>query len=271
LRVYRNHLSKICTPGMNRPYRRQREKSSGAAITNAELDAGCPDKLSGEPLTTSRLRTKVLVVQHSCWIRRAVRNVIDKTERFVVCAETDTAQRAMALFEQWRPKIVVLDLMLGQGGGINLIKALIKIAPGALILVLSSDDGVTSICRALRAGAVGYLSVDDGDSELPIALDAIACGAYYVSKTLWTVVLKSFAHTALRQMKAGANLLTDREFEVFTLIGRGAGISETAEKLGVSVKTVETHQMRIKRKLKLGSAAELKKYALHSMSGVVRH
>jgi DNA-binding NarL/FixJ family response regulator len=123
-----------------------------------------------------------------------------------------------------------------------------------------------SICRALRAGAVGYLTIEDGDLELPIALDTIATGAYYVSQRLWNVVLKSFARGALRQIKADANLLTDRELEVFTLIGRGAGIVEMAEKLGVSGKTVETHQMRIKQKLNLGSAADLRKYAVHSMA-----
>ena len=125
-----------------------------------------------------------------------------------------------------------------------------------------------SICRALRAGAVGYLTIEDGDLELPIALDTIATGAYYVSQRLWNVVLKSFARGALRQIKADANLLTDREV-VFTLIGRGAGVVEMAEKLGVSGKTVElTHQMRIKQKLNLGSAADLRKYAVHSMAKI---
>lgn len=195
-----------------------------------------------------------------------MRNLIDQNRRFVVCAETDNARNAIALFEEHQPKIVVLDFVLTEGTGLNLIKALIKLAPAALILVLSCDERVMSICRALRAGAVGYLTVEDGDLELPIALDTITAGAYYVSKNLWSVVLKSFAHSALGQIKAGENLLTDRELEVFTLIGRGTGILEMAQDLGVSVKTVETHQMRIKQKLKLGSAAELRKYAMHSMA-----
>jgi DNA-binding NarL/FixJ family response regulator len=192
--------------------------------------------------------------------------LIDQNERFAVCAETDDPRNAIALFERHQPKIVILDLVLAQGDGFTFIKSLIKLSPAALILVLSSDEGVMSICRALRAGAVGYLTVEDGDLELPIALDTIAAGAYYVSKRLWNVVLKSFARGALRQIKADANLLTDRELEVFTLIGRGAGVVEMAEKLGVSGKTVETHQMRIKQKLNLGSAADLRKYAVHSIA-----
>ena len=195
-----------------------------------------------------------------------MRNLIDQSERFAVCAETDDPRDAITLFEQHQPKIVVLDLVLAQGDGFTFIKSLIKLSPAALILVLSSDEGVMSICRALRAGAVGYLTVEDGDLELPIALDTIATGAYYVSQRLCNVVLKSFARGALRQIKADANLLTDRELEVFSLIGRGAGVVEMAEKLGVSGKTVETHQMRIKQKLNLGSAADLRKYAVHSMA-----
>jgi DNA-binding NarL/FixJ family response regulator len=79
-------------------------------------------------------------------------------------------------------------------------------------------------------------------------------------------VLKSFAYSGLAQVKAGTNLLTDRELEVFTLIGRGAGILEMADELGLSIKTIETHQMRIKQKLNLANAAQLRKYAVRSMS-----
>ena len=195
-----------------------------------------------------------------------MRNLIDQSERFAVCAETDNARNAITLFEQHRPKIVVLDLVLGRGDGLHLIKSLSKLTPAAFIIVLAWDEGVMSIFRALRAGAVGYLTVEDGDLELPIALDTVVAGAYYVSRRLWSVVLKSFARGAVGQIKAGSNLLTDRELEVFTLIGRGAGILEMAQSLGVSIKTVETHQMRIKQKLKLASAVELRKYAMHAMA-----
>ena len=183
-----------------------------------------------------------------------------------MCAETDNARGAISLFEQHQPKIVVLGLVLAHGDALQLIKTLLKLAPAALIIVLSSDENVMSICRALRAGAVCYLTVEDGDLELPIALDTIVAGTYYVSKNLWSPVLKSFAHTMLSRANAGTDLLTDRELEVFTLIGRSTGILEMAQELGVSLKTVETHRMRIKQKLHLGSAVELRKYAVHSMS-----
>jgi DNA-binding NarL/FixJ family response regulator len=260
-------LQNASVPQEMKPLRKSEGKEAfGGATSNMGGRAPLPDESSGETLISPLAKTKILIVHHVCWIRRAVRNLINQSERFAVCAETDDPRDAITLFEQHQPKIVVLDLVLAQGDGFTFIKSLIKLSPAALILVLSSDEGVMSICRALRAGAVGYLTVEDGDLELPIALDTIAAGAYYVSKRLWNVVLKSFARGALRQIKADANLLTDRELEVFSLIGRGAGVVEMAEKLGVSGKTVETHQMRIKQKLNLGSAADLRKYAVHSMA-----
>ena len=225
-----------------------------------------PDKLSGETLTGPSPKIKVMVVHQACWIRRAMRHLIDESERFDVCAETDNARSAITLFEQHQPKIVVLGPGLAHGSALQLIKTLLKLAPAALVLVLSWEESAISICRALRAGAIGYLTVKDGDLELLLALDTITTGACYVSKSLWSVVLKSFAYSGLAQVKAGTNLLTDRELEVFTLIGRGAGILEMAGELGLSIKTVETHQMRIKQKLNLANAAQLRKYAVRSMS-----
>jgi DNA-binding NarL/FixJ family response regulator len=104
-----------------------------------------------------------------------------------------------------------------------------------------------------------YLTPEDGDLELPVAMDAIATGAYYVSKNLWSVVLKRSAHS-------GTESLTDRELQVFNLIGCGTGISETAKQLGMSIKTVETHEMHIKQKLNLATTVELRKYATGSIS-----
>jgi two-component system response regulator DegU len=205
---------------MRLPRKSERKKAFGSLTSNARIYAS-HDELSGETLINPVAKMKVMIVYHACWICRAMRNVINQNERFAVCAETDSARAAIPLFEQHQPKIVVVDLLLRQGHGISLIKSLIKLCPAVLILVLSFDDGMINISRALRAGAVGYLTAEDGDLELPIALEAIVAGTYYVSKSLWSVVLKSFGHNGLSSTRAGANLLTDRELEVFTLIGRG--------------------------------------------------
>jgi DNA-binding NarL/FixJ family response regulator len=249
---------------------RERETERALALTpKAARESGraTPTKLSGKTLTKPLAKVKVMIVHHACWIRRAMHGLIDGSERYAVCAETDNARSAIALFEQHQPKIVVMGLVLTHGDALHLIKTLLKLAPTALVLVLSWDESALSILRALRAGAVGYLTVADGDIELPTALDAITAGTYYVSKSLWNVVLKTFSHGGLARANASTQRLTDRELAVFTRIGRGAGILEIAGELGVSVKTVETHQMRMKQKLNLGSTVELRKYATRSMAG----
>jgi two-component system response regulator NreC len=243
-----------------------REKACGEGAKAARNGTDALDKFSGKTLITPLRKIEVLIVHQASWIRRAMHGLIDGTGRFAVCAEADNVHRAIALFEQHQPQIVVVGPVLAHGDGLQLIKTLLKLAPAALVLVLSWDVSVMSICRALRAGAVGYLAGEDGDLELPIALDTIAAGTCYVSKSLWNTVIRSFAHGMLGRANAGTAMLTDRELQVFSLIGRGEGILEMAKELGVSIKTVETHQMHIKQKLKLGSAVELRKYATRSMS-----
>jgi DNA-binding NarL/FixJ family response regulator len=246
------------------------EKLLGKRAKPARNRARTPDRLSEKNLIRPFAKINIMIVHQACWIRRALRSLIDGTGRFAVCAETDNPKSAIALFEQHQPKIVVIGVVISRGDGLQLIKTLLKLAPTALILVISWDESVISICRALRAGAVGYLTLEDGDLELPIALDTITAGTYYISKSLLNIVLKSFAHGLLGGANRGTDLLTDRELEVFTLVGRGAGILEIAKEMGVSAKTVETHQMHIKQKLNLASAAELRKCAMRSVSKPAR-
>jgi DNA-binding NarL/FixJ family response regulator len=244
----------------------EREKAFGGRARQIRNDALGPDQLSGEAMIKPLTKVRVLIVHHACWFRRAMRSFIDGSGRFAVCAETDNARSAITLFEQHQPKIVLLGTTLVHGDALQLIKMVLKLAPAALILVLSSEESATAVWRVIRAGAMGYLVAEDGDLELSTALDTIAAGAYYVSKSLWNVVLKSLKYCTLRVPNSDTDMLTDRELEVFTLIGRGAGISEIAYDMGVSVKTIETHQMRIKQKLNLVNAVELRKYAMRMMS-----
>jgi DNA-binding NarL/FixJ family response regulator len=247
---------------MNKAGKNERQKAFGEHAKVTRNRAGGPDKLLVKNLTGPLAKTKVLIVYQPCWICRAMRSLIDGIEGFAVCAETEDARSAIALFERHQPEVVVLGLGLAHGDGLQLIKILLKLAPAVLILVLSDDVSAMSIRRALRAGAVGYLTVEHGDLELPTALDAITCrGHRYISQGLWGTLIKSFAPSLVGRPHIGADLLTDRELEVFSSIGRGSGILETAKELGVSIKTVETHQIHIKRKLKLSSAIELRKYA----------
>jgi DNA-binding NarL/FixJ family response regulator len=215
-----------------------------------------PDDVSGKSLT----KTKVLVVHRTGFVRSGVLSLIAKSVQFIACGETDHAPLARELFVRHKPKLVLLGLTLRGGDGFQLIKDFCKLEPAAATLVLSQRTDALSIRRAFRAGARGYLTLD-GAEEMVRAFDEISAGRVYVGASVLPLILSSFAAGSKSSRSADVNSLSDRELEIFSFVGRGFSVSELASELNVSVKTIETHQMRIKEKLALHSAAELRQKA----------
>ena len=215
-----------------------------------------PDDLSGKGLT----KTKVLVVHRTGFVRSGVLSLIAQSLQFVACGETDEAPLARELFLRHKPKLVLLGLTLRGGDGFQLIKDFCKLEPAAATLVLSQRNDALSIRRAFRAGARGYLTLDAA-AEMVRAFDEISAGRVYVGASVLPLILSNFAAGTKGSRGSDINSLSDRELEIFSFIGRGFSVSELAIELHVSVKTIETHQMRIKEKLALHSAAELRQKA----------
>lgn len=190
--------------------------------------------------------------------------------RFRVCAQTDTASTARKLFEQDQPELVVTGLTLRGGDGIGLIRDFRKLHPTSRILVLSKRDDPLAVQRAFRAGARAYLMAVDETSEILAALDKILAGEFYASASVGRRLLENLASGQIRSNDSKVNALSDRELQVFSLFGRGYGATRLAAELHLSVKTIETHQMRIKEKLGLRSAAELSKEASLWMCDMAR-
>jgi DNA-binding NarL/FixJ family response regulator len=191
--------------------------------------------------------------------------------RFAVCGQTDTASTARELFEQHQPDLVVTGLTLRGGDGIGLIKDFRKLHPPSRTLVLSKRDDALAVQRAFRAGARAYLMAGDGTAEILEALDRILAGEFYASMSIGHRLLENLAEGQIKPNDdSRITSLSDRELQVFSLFGRGFGATRLAAELHLSVKTVETHQMRIKEKLGLHSAAELSKEASIWMSEVAR-
>ncbi len=180
--------------------------------------------------------------------------------QFLACGETDEARVARELFLRHKPDLVLVGLRLTGADGIQLIKEFRSLNPAAAILALSEQADAFSAQRAFRAGARGYLSIEDAP-ELLRALDEISDGRPYVGASALPLILSNFAGGAKSVGRADISSLSNRELEIFSFIGRGFGVSELAAELNVSVKTIETHQMRIKEKLALHSAAELRQKA----------
>lgn len=212
--------------------------------------------MSGKRLT----KTKVLVVYRIGFVRSGVLSLIAKSSQFIACGETDEAPVARDLFLRHKPDLALVGLRLCGADGIQLIKEFRSLNPASAILALSEHADAFSAQRAFRAGARGYLTVEDAP-ELLRAFDEISSGHPYVSASVLPLILSNFAAGTKGPRSFDVNSLSDRELEIFSFIGRGVSASELANELNVSVKTIETHQMRIKEKLGLHSASELRQKA----------
>jgi DNA-binding NarL/FixJ family response regulator len=208
----------------------------------------------------NRTRAKVLVVHRIGFVRSGVLSLIAKSMQFAVCGETDDAPLARELFLRHKPHLVVIGLRLNGADGIQLIKEFRNLNPVAAILALSEHADAFSAQRIFRAGARAYLTIEDAP-ELLRAFDEILAGHPYVGASVLPVILSNFANGSKNSHSSEINILSDRELEIFSFIGRGVSVSELATELHVSVKTIETHQMRMKEKLALHSAAELRQKA----------
>ncbi len=236
----------------------QRKRLAARAFNRQSMKS-----LTEEPYGVSGKRptkAKVLIVYRTGFVRSGVLSLIAQSMQFVVCGETGEAPLARELFLRHKPDLVLVGLRLCGGDGIQLIKEFRSLNPVAAILALSEDAGAFSAQRVFRAGARGYLGIEDA-TELLKALGEISAGHPYVGASVLPLILRNFAGGTRNSRSSDISILSDRELEIFSFIGRGVSVSELASELHVSVKTIETHQMRIKEKLALRNAAELRQKA----------
>ena len=214
------------------------------------------------PPRTPRTRTltKVVIVHGSAVVRVGLAKLLRSARTFRVCGETDDVAQARDLCARYAPALVVLGLTLRRGDGIGFIKDLRKSAAHFRVLVLSNRSDALSVQRSLRAGARGYVLTYDPAAEILQALSAILAGQLYTSPSVSRFLLKIVVNGE-RKTVGPASRLSDRELQVFRLIGRGLGATRLAQELHLSVKTIETHRMRIKQKLGLRCGAELNRRA----------
>lgn len=208
-------------------------------------------------------RIKALIIHHVPLVRSGMIALIEATGRFAVCGETDDAPTGREMFLKHQPRVVALGLTLRRGDGIELIKDFRRIETAARLLVVSAREDALTIQRAFRAGTHGYCALEDDSSEVLQALSRISQDHLYASASVTLRLLKSLATNEIEPTRSEVKTLTDRELQVFSLIGRGFGASRLATELHLSVKTIETYQAHIKQKLGLESAAELSEKATH--------
>jgi DNA-binding NarL/FixJ family response regulator len=201
-------------------------------------------------------KRRVFIVDDHPIVRRGLVDLVEAETDLEPCGEAGDAAEALAAIPELQPDLVLLDLSLGTVfQGFDLIDSLREVAPSVRILVTSMHDEGVYAERALRSGASGYVGKHESPDVLLAAIRKVLGGAVAVSGALANRLLK--AAVGGRREAEGTSRLSQREFEVFLLIGRGLGTREIAEQLHVSAKTVETHRARIKEKLGVASGTEL--------------
>ena len=205
---------------------------------------------------------QLLIVDDHPMMRDGLAALIGAQPDLAVCAQVADAREAMQAIETLRPDLVLMDISLPGKSGLEAIKDLQALAPGLAVLVLSMHDESLYAERVLRAGARGYVMKQEGGKRIMEAIRAVLAGKVAVSEKMSTRIMDAFTGHRAQRDTTPVTGLSDREFEVFQLVGRGRSTKEIAEQLHLSPKTVEVHRVNIKAKLKLATSPELVHYAV---------
>ena len=200
---------------------------------------------------------KVLIVDDHPLVRVGLKTLISRESDLVVCGEAAGFHEALRLAQEMTPDVAIVDIALADGSGLALIKRLHARFPDLRLLVCSMHDESLFAPRVIKAGAHGYVGKQEASENVVEAVRRVVAGKVYLSDTMTQHMLQGLS----RGSPLSVDDLTDREIEVLSLIGHGLKTTQIAEQLHLSVKTVETHKEKIKRKLNLSSGVELTRYA----------
>lgn len=209
-----------------------------------------------------RARKSILVVDDHPLMRAGLCEIIRKTPDLEICAEAGSPAEVLTLLAKVTPDLLLTDMNMPGRSGLEFIKDVLAPHPRLSILVLSMHDEGLYAERALRAGAQGYVMKDAGGEKLLGAIRHVLSGQVYVSEKMAKHFLDAMTHRRPRLAESPIEKLTDREFEVFRLIGQGTTTGRVARQLNLSPKTVAAHRANIKEKLGLKDASELILYAV---------
>jgi DNA-binding NarL/FixJ family response regulator len=205
---------------------------------------------------------RVFVVDDHPIVRQGLALMINRELDLTVCGEAEDARTAMQSVTTIKPDIMVVDISLNGPDGLDLLKNIRTKYPGLPVLILSMHDESIYAERALRAGAQGYIMKQEATEKVLIALRRILSDEIYVSERIANRMLQRYIGNPDTSGPSSVADLTDRELEVFRLIGEGHSTRQIAEELHISVKTVESYQAHIKEKLSLRSGRELVQHAI---------
>jgi DNA-binding NarL/FixJ family response regulator len=209
-------------------------------------------------------KSRVLIVDDHSVLREGLALVINQQPDMVVCGEAADAPRGLQAVTESRPDVAIVDLSLMSGSGLELIKDIKVHHPDLPMLVLSLYDEALYAERVLRAGARGYVMKRASTADLLGALRKVLAGGVYLSERMESLIVNhTFGERQAPPQSALLEQLSDRELEVFHLLGEGHGTHEIARQLGLSMKTVSCYRQNIRNKLRLKDSTELIQHAIH--------
>ena len=211
---------------------------------------------------TQKSCSRILIIDDHPLLRQGIAALINSQKDFTVCGELNEAKQAITVIQKTDPDVVILDLALQGTSGIEVLKNLKVQFPKIRVLVLSMHDESIYAPRALRAGAMGYVMKQEAPEKVIAALRKILAGEVALSAEMGTKMLSRLSGNRSASSLSPMDALSDRELEVFNLLGHGSGTREIANRLHLSVKTIESHRAHIKEKLHLDTAAQLVRHAI---------
>jgi DNA-binding NarL/FixJ family response regulator len=191
-----------------------------------------------------------------------LRVLIDHESDLETCGTAHTAEDAFRIAAEVQPDVIIVEVDLKGVNGIEITKRLRAMRPDCPILVISNTDENVFAQRALRAGASGFISKSEACETLLVAIRRVLSGKIYVSEAVTEALVSRLVGRTPDDVRLATDVLSDRELEVFGLIGSGFGTKEIAAKLGLSVKTIDTYREHLKVKLRIKTGVELVRFAL---------
>ena len=206
-------------------------------------------------------KIRVFLVDDHPLVRESLTSLINQQDDMEVCGDAEDMGHGLKLIGSLTPDVAIVDISLKESSGLELVKALRLRFPATQLVVLSMHDEKLYAERCLRAGARAYVMKRESTRRIITAIRAVAEGKLFLSDAMATELAQKFVGG---KQSGGSPLedLSDRELEVFNLLGRGMGTRQVAESLNVSIKTVQAYCARIKQKMQLGSATELLREAV---------
>lgn len=220
-------------------------------------------KTAAEPTVNRKPKIKVLLVDDHPILRAGLGRLINQEADMMICGEAEDGATAFDLVGTLNPDIAVIDISLKGSNGIELVKNLKARYPELPTMVLSMHDESLYAERALRAGSLGYIMKEEAIEQVLVAIRKVLQGEIFLSEKMKSKMLQQMASGKGKVISSPIEQLTDRELEVFRLIGEGCSTRQIAGQLHLSVRTVEAYREYIKSKLNLKNATELVQHAFH--------